>query len=95
MGSYVSKQPNGLYCRFSSVVDCPTDWNMTAEDYIEMCAEKAREEAREVLAKHLQPFDRVMDDFSINNMTEKQFNKFLRDVGYKKTGGGSNVEPKV
>lgn len=24
MAGFVSKQPNGLYCRFSSVTDCPT-----------------------------------------------------------------------
>ena len=31
MAGFVSKQPNGLYCRFSSVTDCPTAWNMTRE----------------------------------------------------------------
>ena len=47
MASFVCKQPNGLYCRFSTVVDCPTDWNMTAKDYIEMCKAKAEKEAKE------------------------------------------------
>ena len=23
MGSFIAKQPNGLYCRFSTIVDCP------------------------------------------------------------------------
>ena len=36
MAGFISKQPNGLYCRFSTVVDCPTDWNMTEDDYIEV-----------------------------------------------------------
>ena len=44
MGAFIAKQPNGLYCRFSTVVDCPTDWNMTEEDYLKLCAEKGREE---------------------------------------------------
>ena len=26
MAGFISKQPNGLYCRFSSVTDCPTAW---------------------------------------------------------------------
>ena len=43
MGGFVSKQPNGLYCRFSSVTDCPTTWNMTREDYINMNAGSKRE----------------------------------------------------
>ena len=46
MGAFVVRQPNGLLCRFSTVVDTVTHYNMTEEDYIEMCAEKAREEAR-------------------------------------------------
>ena len=36
MAGFVSKQPNGKYCRFSSVVDCPTDINMTFEDYVKV-----------------------------------------------------------
>ena len=80
MGAFISKQPNGLYCRFSSVVDCPTDWNMTEEDYIELCAEKAREEARNVLANRLKPFEWVKDYFSPNNMSEEEFKQFLEEV---------------
>lgn len=41
MGAFIARQPNGLLCRFSTVVDCITDYNMTEEEYIEMCAEKA------------------------------------------------------
>lgn len=33
MGAFVAKQPNGLYCRFSSVVGTITDYNMTEKDY--------------------------------------------------------------
>ena len=36
----ITKQPNGLYCRFSTIVDCPTHYNMTQEKfdsiYVEM-----------------------------------------------------------
>lgn len=71
MGSFISKQPNGLYCRFSTVVDCPTHYNMTEEEYIEMCAEKAREEARKTLRDHLRPFEEVIESFYPANMTEE------------------------
>lgn len=84
MGAFISKQPNGLYCRFSTVVDCPTDWNMTEEDYVEYCAEKAREEARIVLQKHLRQFEQVIDCFMPYNMTEEEFKQFLTEVGYAK-----------
>ena len=40
MGAFIARQPNGMLCRFSSVVDCITDYNMTEDEYIEMCAEK-------------------------------------------------------
>lgn len=82
MAEFIAKQPNGLYCRFSTVVDCPTDWNMTAEDYIELCKQKAEQEAKGVLENYLQPFEMVKDRFYPNNMTEKEFNEFLQDVGY-------------
>lgn len=75
MGSYISRQPNGLLCRFSSVVDCVTDYNMTDEEYIEMCAERGKEEAREVLEKHLQPYERVIQDTKFYNMSKKKFAK--------------------
>lgn len=81
MAEFVAKQPNGLYCRFSTVVDCPTDWNMTAEDYIELCKRKAVAEAEAVLENYLQPFEMVKDSFYPNNMTEKEFDEFLQEVG--------------
>ena len=63
MAAFIAKQPNGLYCRFSTIVDCPTDWNMTAEDYVEMCKQKAEEEAKETLTNYLQSFEMVKDYF--------------------------------
>ena len=81
MAGFIAKQPNGLYCRFSTVVDCPTDWNMTAEDYIELCKQKAEQEAKDVLENYLQPFETVKDRFYPNNMTEKEFDEFLQEVG--------------
>ena len=83
MGAFISKQPNGLYCRFSSVVDCPTHWNMTEEDYVEMCAERAREEAREVLKNRVKPFDCVIDNFTPMNMSGKEFQEILESMGYE------------
>lgn len=84
MAGFIAKQPNGLYCRFSKVTDCPTHWNMTAEDYIEYCAERAREEAREILKNHLRPFNELIDNFIPINMTNEEFNKFLEETAKKK-----------
>ena len=74
MGSFICRQPNGLLCRFSTVVDTVTDYNMTDEEYVEMKAEQAREEARDVLKNYMRPFEWVDDYFYPNNMTEEEFN---------------------
>ena len=84
MAGFVSKQPNGLYCRFSSVMDCPTAWNMTREDYINMKMQEAKEDAEDVLDNYLKPFDMVMDMYYPNNMTKEEFDKFLEETGYRK-----------
>lgn len=80
MAGFISRQPNGLLCRFSSIVDTITHYNMTEDEYIEMCAERARDEAREVLQNHLKPFSWVKDYFAPNNMSEEEFNKILKEM---------------
>ena len=77
MGAFISRQPNGLYCRFGSIVDCPTHINMTKEDYIELCQERAKEEAIDVLENYLRPFEEVSESFIPNNMTKKEFKEIL------------------
>lgn len=88
MGAFIAKQPNGLYCRFSSVTDCPTHWNMTREDYIQYkideAIEYARKEATDILDRWVNPFDGVLQSYIDNNMTKEEFDKFLEDVGYDK-----------
>jgi hypothetical protein len=80
MGAFIARQPNGLLCRFSSVVDCITDYNMTEEEYIEMCAEKARKEARDVLDHYMQPFELVDKRFYPNNMTVEEHKRIMKEM---------------
>ena len=81
MGAFIAKQPNCKYCRFSTVIDSVTHYNMSENDYIEMCAERAREEAREVLTKHVKPFADVKRYFLPTNNTVEEFNVMLREMG--------------
>ena len=81
MGAFIARQPNGLLCRFSSVVDTLTHYNMTEEDYIEYCAEKAREDAKWHLEHKVKPFDLVIREFRPINMSIKEFNAYLREMG--------------
>lgn len=80
MGAFVTRQPYGLLCRFSSIVDCPTHYNMTDDEYIEMCAERAREEARDVLENHLKLFEWLRDYFRADNMSQEEFEKILKEM---------------
>lgn len=77
---FISKQLNGLYCRFSTVIDTLTDWNMTKKEYVQMCMEKAKQEALDTLENHLQPFEMVKERFVPNNMTRKEFNNIMKDI---------------
>ena len=80
MGAFIAKQPNGKYCRFSGIVDCPTHINMTREDYINMCMEKARKEAEDVLENYMKPFEWVEQGFCPNNMTYEEFAEVMRKM---------------
>lgn len=80
MGAFIARQPNGLLCRFSSVVDCVTDYNMTEEEYIEMCAEKARKEARDTIKHYMRPFKHIDECFVPNNMTVKEHKRIMKEM---------------
>lgn len=81
MGAFIARQPNGLLCRFSSVVDTLTHYNMTEEEYIEYCAEKAREDAKWLLEHNVKPFNLVIKEFRPMNMSVEEFNAYLREMG--------------
>lgn len=84
MGSFLAKQPNGLYCRFSSVVDCVTHCNMTREDYIKYRQEEVVEEANRILDNHCdEDLTRVIEYTNTNNMPAKEWKKILKEMGYK------------
>jgi hypothetical protein len=73
MGVFIAKQPNGLYCRFFTVVDCPTDYNLTARDVTELIAEEAREQARYILEYRVRPYEWVKSYFSPREMSTEKF----------------------
>ncbi|GAA5417964.1 hypothetical protein Pryu01_03042 [Paraliobacillus ryukyuensis] len=79
MGGFIAKQPNGLYCRFSTIVDCPTHYNMTRESYLNNATGnvKSREDGEEILRDWIRPFDEVLERFQPHNMTQEEFDKIL------------------
>lgn len=80
MGSFIVRQPNGLLCRFSTITDCPTHYNMTEEEYIEVCKKRAEEDARDVLEHYIRPFSMVKDFFYPNNMSNEEFKRILQEM---------------
>ena len=78
---FVSQQPNGRYCRFSGIIDTVTNYNMTAEEYIEMCAEQARINARFERKHCLVPFSQVKNCFLPTNDSVEDFNDILKAMG--------------
>ena len=86
MGRFIAKQPNGKYCRFSTVVGCPTHINMSFEDYVKVIMKrgyqewKAREEAQEIIDNYLYPFEAVIEYFVPSNMTQKEFKKYIEKM---------------
>ena len=87
--SFIAQQPNGLYCRFSSILDCPTHINMTFNKFVDIILEKnpkyswmgAQMEAQDIIDNHLKPFSEVIDRFMPNNMTQKDFDEIVFEMG--------------
>lgn len=78
---FIAKQPNGLYCFFDDIDDQPKKWNITKDEYIKICVESAKKNAIEML-ENAKDFREVYDSFiEDDNMTEDDFNNFLKEVG--------------
>ena len=87
MSGFVSKQPNGKYCRFSTTTDCLSHINMTFDDYTNVVMQMqhlnetaAQKEAKEVFTYYLRPFDDVLSSFSPENISEKSLVETVRKM---------------
>lgn len=82
LSGFIAKQPNGLYCRFSTVVDCPTHWNMTRNDYLSNVTGTVvnPQDGEEILKYYLRPFEDVIKYFVPNNMTKREFDELIKTM---------------
>ena len=78
MGAYYFKQPNGLYGRFSSVVDAPTHYNFKKEDLIEEILQDEREELSKRIDRDVErhDFEGVLKD--TYTLSEDELNEFKK-----------------
>lgn len=79
IGAFIAQQPNGLFCRFSSVVDAPTHWNMTKEEYLSNITGTVHTKAEGIyiLNNYLRPFSEVVEYFIPRIMTQKDFDDLV------------------
>ena len=65
MGAIFYKQPNGRYCRYSTVVDCVTDYNMSKYDIIKLFVEDAIDHAEKFIndEKNFNKFEELTEKY--------------------------------
>lgn len=80
MPAFYFKQPNGLFGRFSTVVDCPTHYNCTKEELIDDAVETYRQELMENFDKRCKSFDYMVSMFYDNNMTNEEFEEAKKEM---------------
>ena len=94
MSSFICKQPNGRYCRFSTFVSTITHYNMTENDYINMKIEEAIQDAKDALQNHTQSIEKAKEEFAPDCMTKKAFKDLLEEMGKPTTEGMELIKSK-
>lgn len=90
MGTIFYKQPNGRYCRYSIVVDCVTDYNMSKYDIIKLFVEDAIDRAEEFInnEKNFHKFEELTEKYEdlgpdeepTGEMSVKEFEKIRKHM---------------
>ena len=93
MPGFVSRQPNGKLCRFSTIIDTVTHYNMADEEYIQLCVDDARAQAKRTIESNLRPFEDVKNYFRPTNMPNAEFDEMLKAMGDVGLFDYSNTEP--
>lgn len=84
MAGMISRQPNGLYCRISLVVDAPTFDNATKSE-LESYLRETRQlyaplTVDEWLTEYAQPFEIAIRKLSTLNMTQNEIEEWIKKV---------------
>lgn len=82
----IIKQPNGRYMRFSSVVDCPTHWNLTEEEMRKTLRQMYMEDLEtkiNIAIETAKDIKCAINSFVPNNMTDAEFKNILKECRKK------------
>lgn len=82
MSAFWAKQPNGKYCRFSTVIDCITDYDCTKKDMLKIIIQKTKEKFERDFEQgcYSYPFDNVIERFMTCNMPIDKMDKICRQI---------------
>lgn len=90
MGAIFYKQPNGRYCRYSTVVDCVTDYNMSKYDIIKLFVEDAIDNAEKFIndEKNFHKFEELTEKYEnlapdeepLGGMTVNEFENLKKQM---------------
>ena len=83
MGAFWAKQPNGKWCRFSTIVDSVTDYNCEKEDILNCIIERTKERFERDFehGDYNYPFDEVIERFNTNNNTLEEMIEMCKEMG--------------
>ena len=92
MAGMIAKQPNGLYCRYSSIVDTITHYNFTEKEYLNNITGTVlnRAEGIDVLENYLHPFEEVEKLLRLrlsDSESEEEVEELIKDM-YKERKEG-------
>lgn len=82
MAGMICKQPNGLYCRYSTIVEAVTHHNMTKEDYIKLCETRgiSNWDATDTLDNYLKDYDYMVSLITDLNTTKEELEELLEKM---------------
>lgn len=92
MAGMIAKQPNGLYCRYSGVVDTITHYNFTEEEYLNNITGTVpnREDGIDVLENYLHSFEEVEERLRLrlsDSESEEEVEELINDMYRKRKEG--------
>jgi ElaB/YqjD/DUF883 family membrane-anchored ribosome-binding protein len=79
MGRQVIKQPDGLYCIFSSIVDDVIAWNATAEEVVSFFGEDAKEKAEEEARRIIEAVNKQEKPYHQFTLTYKEMCRIVKN----------------
>lgn len=92
MSTIFVKQPNGLYCRYSTITDCVTDYNFTEEDVRKHLTKKYEKEIDKTIEElklgrnewgwDFQDVVELCEEYGMpnGNMSREEFNEFIEEA---------------